>query len=212
SVESEAPLVAWVQAGMDGDPHRLPEAASGMRPWILHRTAAIAWRHRDYELAREAGADFDRLDRDEPVTRVLAGLARAYATRQAGPARCVQPIAESEGASPLVAECLTVRGYLGEDTLPEARDAWRRIGGRLRVSEIAAFLGEPAPERLTRREGELVELVQAGHGNQAIAGILHLSIKTVEAYLTRIYAKTGCTSRLELAAAAAEGRLPPSDK
>jgi DNA-binding CsgD family transcriptional regulator len=36
-------------------------------------------------------------------------------------------------------------------------------------------------------------------------------VKTVETYLTRIYTKTGCQSRLELARAMDTGRVPLMD-
>lgn len=215
SKESRSPFAAWARAGVDGRLDRLWALArrgrSGMLPWILHRVAETGWRRGEYDLARAAHASFAELDRDEPVSRVLAGLTHAYAVRRAEPAQTVQPIAEAEGAHALVAECLTVRGRFGADTLPAARDAWERIGARPRAIEIAAILGEPTPKRLTARERELVGLLQSGCDNRAIATTMHLSIKTVEAYLTRIYAKTGCSSRLELALAATQGSLALDD-
>jgi DNA-binding NarL/FixJ family response regulator len=43
--------------------------------------------------------------------------------------------------------------------------------------------------------------------NKEIAGSLHYSVKTVEVYLTRIYAKTSTASRVELARAVDRGTL-----
>ena len=37
--------------------------------------------------------------------------------------------------------------------------------------------------------------------------MLNISVKTVEAYLTRLYRKTSCSSRVELAVAITERRL-----
>ncbi|MGA8455744.1 MAG: LuxR C-terminal-related transcriptional regulator, partial [Streptosporangiaceae bacterium] len=42
---------------------------------------------------------------------------------------------------------------------------------------------------------------------QQIAHMLNISVKTVEAYLTRLYRKTSCSSRVELAVAVTERRL-----
>ena len=53
--------------------------------------------------------------------------------------------------------------------------------------------------RLTAREEEIVRLVAEGWSNDEIAGRLSLSVKTVEAYLTRLYERWGVTTRTELA-------------
>lgn len=57
----------------------------------------------------------------------------------------------------------------------------------------------PRPTGLTDVELQVARLVQLGRQNREIAAALSLSVKTVEAYLTRIYAKLECSSRLELA-------------
>ena len=46
-----------------------------------------------------------------------------------------------------------------------------------------------------------------GFSNRQVATSLHYSVKTVETYLTHIYTKTGCQSRLELARAIDTGRV-----
>jgi DNA-binding CsgD family transcriptional regulator len=51
---------------------------------------------------------------------------------------------------------------------------------------------------LTETEAQLVALVRDGMTNKQIATALHYSPKTVEVYLSRIYAKTKCSSRVEL--------------
>jgi DNA-binding NarL/FixJ family response regulator len=65
--------------------------------------------------------------------------------------------------------------------------------------------GGPAP--LTARERSVARLVHEGRTNQQIAHMLEISVKTVEAYLTRLYRKTSCSSRVELAVAVTERRL-----
>lgn len=49
-----------------------------------------------------------------------------------------------------------------------------------------------------------------GMSNREIADAMKLSSKTVEAYLTRVYAKTGLPSRLALAVAVESGVLEAS--
>jgi DNA-binding CsgD family transcriptional regulator len=52
---------------------------------------------------------------------------------------------------------------------------------------------------LTATERRVAELVGSGHSNQETAAELFLSVKTVEANLTRIYRKLSVRSRTELA-------------
>ena len=60
---------------------------------------------------------------------------------------------------------------------------------------------------LTARERSVALLVHEGRTNQQIARALDISVKTVEAYLTRLYRKTTCSSRVGLAVAVTERRL-----
>ncbi|MEY8039315.1 LuxR C-terminal-related transcriptional regulator [Saccharopolyspora cebuensis] len=62
---------------------------------------------------------------------------------------------------------------------------------------------------LTRTESRIVELVSDGLTNRRIGSELNLSEKTVEGYLTRLFARTGCRSRVELVAANLRGSLDP---
>jgi DNA-binding NarL/FixJ family response regulator len=68
------------------------------------------------------------------------------------------------------------------------------------------------PAALTPRERSVALLVHEGRTNQQIAHALNISVKTVEAYLTRLYRKSGCSSRVELAVAVTERRLQLGDK
>ncbi|TKS96720.1 helix-turn-helix transcriptional regulator [Streptomyces galbus] len=52
--------------------------------------------------------------------------------------------------------------------------------------------------RLTSAEQRCAELAAAGASNRDIATALTVSIKTVEATLTRVYRKLGLTSRIQL--------------
>ena len=73
-----------------------------------------------------------------------------------------------------------------------ARDEISRLG-----------LRRSAPGDLTEAEAKVAELAAAGRTNREVAAELFLSVKTVEANLSRIYRKLGVRSRTELAS-----RLP----
>jgi DNA-binding CsgD family transcriptional regulator len=88
-----------------------------------------------------------------------------------------------------------------------ARPADRSASTRRESSPLALVSPRPAPESgdqpaLTTREREIVQLVASGLTNQEIAARLHLSRRTVESHLARIYTKlqvrsrTGMLSRL----------------
>jgi pimeloyl-ACP methyl ester carboxylesterase/DNA-binding CsgD family transcriptional regulator len=89
------------------------------------------------------------------------------------------------------------------------------------LSEIGAFLGtdaKPGPgpaiavTDLSARELEVLELVARGLTNEAIAGRLYLSVRTVERHLTNVYVKLGVSGKAGRAAAAAlfvQGQEPP---
>ena len=68
----------------------------------------------------------------------------------------------------------------------------RRIGGR-----------KSATTGLSETERQIVELVVGGRSNKEVASALHLSPKTVEWNLSRIYRKLGIRSRTQLAAVTA---------
>ena len=65
---------------------------------------------------------------------------------------------------------------------------------------------------LTPTELRVAELAAAGARNKEIAGALFVSVKSVEANLSRVYAKLGIRSRVELAARLAQLRRPQSDR
>jgi DNA-binding NarL/FixJ family response regulator len=198
-------------------------------PLVLHRMAEIAFSCGNRGVTAQAAADLARLDQAAPLTAMMAGLAEAYATGDPGPARWAQQQAEAEGAGALAAEALTARGQIGDapvKTLSAAHATWRRIGAIGKARAVAAAmhaagLAAPAaeddqwvlhipadgPPPLTARERSLARLVHEGRTNQQIASTLHISVKTVESYLTRLYRKTSCSSRVELAVAVNERRV-----
>lgn len=83
------------------------------------------------------------------------------------------------------------------------------MGARLwveRAREELARIGGRAPSGgLTPTEERVADLVAAGRSNKEVADALFVSVRTVEANLTRIYAKLAIRSRTELASLRSHG-------
>ncbi|WP_433337581.1 AAA family ATPase [Spirillospora sp. CA-294931] len=79
---------------------------------------------------------------------------------------------------------------------------WLQLTGEAAARlEPAQLAGAPSVDVLTASEKRVAELVSRGASNREIAVALALSVKTVEATLTRIYRKRGVRSRTQLIAA-----------
>ena len=90
------------------------------------------------------------------------------------------------------------------ESLLEARELFGGLGARLweqRAAVELARIGGRAPSagELTPVERRVAELGAAGRSNKEVAGALYLSTRTVEGHLSRVYAKLGVRSRVELA-------------
>jgi NarL family two-component system response regulator LiaR len=72
------------------------------------------------------------------------------------------------------------------------------IAARL-VEAIAQPAGEPAPERLTAREQEVLALIARGYSNKRIALELGIAEKTVKTHVGHVLAKLGVTDRTQAA-------------
>ncbi|WP_329361889.1 LuxR C-terminal-related transcriptional regulator [Streptomyces sp. NBC_00669] len=88
-----------------------------------------------------------------------------------------------------------------------AVDTQRRIGAS-RPRRTSARQGPRSREGevLSAREEQILDMVCRGMSNREVAGALFVSVKTVEAHLTRIFRKTGARSRASLVAAFASVR------
>ena len=72
------------------------------------------------------------------------------------------------------------------------------IAARL-VDAIAQPPGEPAPERLTSREREVLALIARGFSNKRIARELGIAEKTVKTHVGHVLAKLGVADRTQAA-------------
>jgi DNA-binding CsgD family transcriptional regulator len=92
---------------------------------------------------------------------------------------------------------------MASDALNAAANAFEELGiprWAERARDEAGRVGlHPAATTLTATEHRVAQLVGSGHSNQETAAELFMSVKTVEANLTRIYRKLSVRSRTELA-------------
>ena len=69
---------------------------------------------------------------------------------------------------------------------------------------VGGYIGKPAPDGearrpdLSDREAEVLRLIAWGYSNKEIAAQLHISVKTVETYKTRLMEKLEFRSRVDL--------------
>jgi two-component system response regulator NreC len=70
-----------------------------------------------------------------------------------------------------------------------------RLGARL-AAQPASPSGPP--DDLSARELDVLRLIALGHTNAEIAGLLFLSVRTVETHRAHIHQKTRCSTRAEL--------------
>jgi DNA-binding CsgD family transcriptional regulator len=99
------------------------------------------------------------------------------------------------------------RKSLARELLESARELFDAAGAehwaersRVELSRIGGRRGSP-PGALTATESEIARLVAAGRTNREVAAALHLSARTVEWNLSKLYRKLGVRSRTELARA-----------
>jgi DNA-binding CsgD family transcriptional regulator len=90
------------------------------------------------------------------------------------------------------------------EALEEALTAFDELGAPLWSSRARRELGRisgrpPASGALTASERQVAQLVAEGRSNKEVAAALSITVRTVEAHLTRIYGKLGVRSRTELA-------------
>jgi DNA-binding CsgD family transcriptional regulator/tetratricopeptide (TPR) repeat protein len=89
--------------------------------------------------------------------------------------------------------------FLQADAKPWAEQTERALARTERTAAVPAGGAPPPPDHgLTTTEARIAGLVRDGATNREIATQLYLSVKTVEATLTRVYRKLGVRSRTQL--------------
>jgi DNA-binding CsgD family transcriptional regulator len=96
------------------------------------------------------------------------------------------------------------RRAAARESLTRAVETFDRLGAQLWAERAASELARVSGRgrgggELTPTERRIAELVTEGRSNREIASVLFISVRTVEANLSKVYAKLGVHSRAELA-------------
>lgn len=229
-------LISWALAGMayrSGDMERAMR--EGLLAYERHRDAGrlaglerllarLVWfadHVGDREHARELLTELDKL-----AERTRAPAAREHLLMVTGlldadlePVEQAVELARERGDTFQQLVCCSLAGRLADEPQPWLHTGYalaRQLvlpAGHLRIDELMRELGVPQPRSrrasapFSETELRIVDLVSDGFTNRQIAMAVRVSEKTVESHLTRLLARTGCRSRVELATAHLEGKL-----
>ena len=205
------PVADMLQDGGIGEPGRFPFTPDLIEAWAatgqLDRAASrLAWLQ---DAARRLDHPWARITSGRAHAAVL--LARRDPAAAAAAVAAVIPEARQRGLPFELGQCLLVLGT-AQRKARQRRDAAASLD-----EAIATFAGLGAPRwqalaaaqrarlapgpdhALTATERRIAGLVAAGQTNPEIAAALYISVKTVEANLTRIYRKLGLRGRVDLA-------------
>jgi DNA-binding CsgD family transcriptional regulator len=186
---------------------------------MLARMAELAVRSGQQDAAADVLAEVDELNRPAGgrLTAETALLVRAVVSRDLTAARASAELARTRGHLPsLLRNCLAA-ATLADEPRPWLREAYdiakpfgsphlrARIIARMRECGMSPPRVRPSPEAFSAVELHIIELIRDGWTNRQIGVRVRMSEKTVENYLTRLFARTGCRSRVELAMAGLNG-------
>ncbi|MBA8826212.1 DNA-binding CsgD family transcriptional regulator [Saccharopolyspora lacisalsi] len=229
-------LASWARCGLLHRKGRTAEAVTvGRRDYERYRdhgtvvgSERLLARLIDYSLRLDddAGARglFDELRAlDERVrtgsSREMVLITGGALHADVGSLRVGVELARQRGDAYRVACGCAVLGALADDPQPWLHEGYaltKRFGspvGRgvftdlMRASGVAPPRSRSPRSVLSTTESTIIDLVSDGYTNRQIAIAMQVSVKTVESRLTRLFDRTDCRSRVELAAARLEGRL-----
>src|SRR6478735_3654386 len=174
------------------------------------RSQAVHYLDQLDAVAMEADLTIAHFRRHHARARLLGDVDAAHAAHQliaTTPLRFHSAVAQltlaevDDSSSPYLIEAHQTFDEL--NALP-----WRqRAAAALRQAGLSVPRSTEEHGGLSETERCLARLVADGLTNREIAVTMHYSVKTVEVYLTRLYAKTECRSRLELARAVDRGDI-----
>ncbi len=180
---------------------------------VVRADVALAAGRHDRALA-DAACAMRVVDLDSPQWR-RARLAWATAVLAAGDSRaCVRavldvagdelgelPVWERRRAAQLLGRAERAAGRV------QHAARWERARARYEALLDIPEKSAAGPVLVSRRELEIAHLVSEGRTNRQIARLLEVSHKTVETHLARIFAKSGVSSRAELAGLTVANRV-----
>ncbi|MEV6636900.1 AAA family ATPase [Actinoplanes sp. NPDC051470] len=178
---------------------------------LLVRAAILAGRFglttEAAELAVLAGTDQGRWLSTETTL-----LVRALATGDTADTTSAAGLIRARAHRPALGLAVLALGRMAADPSPwllDARAVAEEIGSRWLRSAVAATMRDrdvrrPRPrsaqEAFSEVEVQIIDLIRQAYTNRQIAAHIRMSEKTIENYLTRLFVRTGCRSRVELAA------------
>lgn len=125
-------------------------------------------------------------DADEYVVRALAAGATGFLLKDTSPAEIVDAIGRVAAGEPMLSPTITAQLIRQvADSVPDRRA--EAAGARI--------------SRLTERERQVALAIGHGASNAEIAASLHLSLATVKAHISHIFAKLDATNRVQVAIA-----------
>lgn len=200
--------------------HRSWGRASGLEK-LLGRLIDCSTREGDQAKAEILLEELEELDDvvRSGSTRTAVLLAHGLVRHDRGKTvECVR-LARERGDAHSVARACLLLSDLSEDPQPWLAELYaltkQHGSSRSRANLVGAMRrrGVWLPRQRSRDdsfariEARVAQLVSDGCTNRQIAAVLEISEKTVESHLTKIFARTGCRTRVELAAAWLEGRV-----
>ncbi|MGH3445208.1 MAG: response regulator [Nocardioidaceae bacterium] len=131
-------------------------------------------------------------DTDEHVIRALAAGAAGFLLKDTPPPEIVDAVHKVAGGEPMLSPSVTAQliHKVVDDPTHE------------RTEQAAARLA-----RLTDREREVAVCVGRGLSNTEVAEQLHMSVPTVKAHVTRVFAKLAVENRVQIAICVHDARL-----
>ncbi|MEU2687165.1 AAA family ATPase [Streptomyces hygroscopicus] len=184
----------------------------------LARTAVSAGEHRH---ARELLADIEHRCAGDPDPLLAEArlLTRAVVAGDATAAEAGAELARRRAHQPALVTACLLAGELGDAPRRWLREAYELAGPfdsahlRRRIRTLMRSRGVSVPRPRARRETfsptelRIIQLICEGWTNRQIARRERMSEKTIEDHLVRLFARTGCRSRVQLATASLAGRL-----
>ncbi|MEU7041802.1 LuxR family transcriptional regulator [Streptomyces varsoviensis] len=196
---------------------------AGLDRLLLRLLSYGSWEGREGDRVR-AQEELEALHAEvgSPMTRESMLLGRAMLHGDAESARSAFSLVRRRGDRQLLLlarECLVALADDPQTWLDEAVREAQSLGAATFLRTMLAVrarweglkLNVPrqraAPNRLSESDVRLIDLVSDGETNRRIAARMACSEKTVEQRLTRLFQRTGCRSRAELAASRLDGTL-----
>ncbi|MEV4416153.1 response regulator transcription factor [Catellatospora sp. NPDC049609] len=129
-------------------------------------------------------------DADEHVIRALRAGASGFLLKDTPPARIVEAIRQVHAGEPFLSPAVT-----------------RRLMARVVADSGAYERARAALAKLTPREYDVAAAVAAGRSNAEIGTMLGMTVATVKAHLTHIFAKLDVDNRTQIAMLAHDAGL-----